>query len=115
MLLAVLAAGGTTGCIGATGGVISWRDAAEHYDEYVTVEGHVVDARRTEKVCFLNFHPHWREHFTAVIFARDYAKFPEDLEDAWLHRKVRVRGMVIQYEGRPEMILRSPRQIEIVE
>ncbi|NIM05515.1 MAG: hypothetical protein GTN65_07840 [Armatimonadetes bacterium] len=94
-------------------GVISWKDAADYYGEIKTVEGVVVATHNSGKACFLNFHPDYRTHFTAVIFASDFHKFPANPEDHYLHKEVRVKGLVKEYRGKPEIILQTPNQIEI--
>jgi micrococcal nuclease len=97
-----------------TAGMISWRDAAEYYGQTMTVEGKIVVTNNTGRVCFLNFHEDWRRYFTAVIFASDFDKFPAHPEDHYLNHVVRVRGLIKEYRDKPEIILKSPVQIEIV-
>jgi len=94
--------------------MISWRQAARHTDEYLTVEGKIVQTHKTEKVCFLNFHPDWRRSFTAVIFASRFDAFPPDPQAHYRGKTVRVTGLIQDYKGRPEIILDSPDQIEVV-
>ena len=94
---------------------ISWHDAAKYYGQTKTVEGKIVTSNNTGKVCFLNFHKDWRRHFTAVIFASDFKKFPAHPEDYYLNRVVRVKGLIKEYRGKPEIILKSPSQINIIE
>jgi len=94
--------------------VISWREAAKYYGQTRTVEGRIVASNNTGKVCFLNFHKDWRRYFTAVIFASDFNKFPAHPEEYYLNRTVRVKGLIKEYRGKPEIILKSPSQIEIV-
>lgn len=98
-----------------SGEVISWQDAAEHYGETCTVEGKIVATHNSGKACFLNFHPNWREYFTAVIFASAFNQFPPNPEGHYRGKRVRVTGRIKQYKGKPEIILNSPSQIEIVE
>jgi len=95
--------------------VISWREAAEYYGQTRAVEGKIVASNNTGKVCFLNFHKDWRRHFTAVIFASDFDRFPAHPEEYYLNRVVRVKGLIKEYRGKPEIILKSPSQIEITE
>jgi len=95
--------------------VISWQDADKFYGKIKTVEGRIVASNNTGKVCFLNFHKDWKKYFTAVIFSSDYDKFPPNPEDYYLNRKVRVTGLIKEYKGKPEMILKNPAQIKIVE
>ena len=94
---------------------ISWRDAHKHYGQIKTVEGKIVASNNTGKVCFLNFHKNWRKYFTAVIFSSDFDKFPRYPEDYYLNRTVQVSGLIKEYKGKPEIILKSPSQIEIIE
>lgn len=95
--------------------IIPWLNAAQYYGQTKTVEGKIVVSNNTGKVCFLNFHTNWQKYFTAVIFSSDFAKFPPHPEDYYLNRKVRVTGLIKEYKGKPEIIVKSPSQIEIIE
>ena len=95
--------------------VISWKDADQYYGQTKTVEGKIVASNNTGKVCFLNFHKNWRRYFTAVIFASDFRKFPDNPENHFLNRVVRVKGLIKEYRSKPEIILKSPSQIEIID
>jgi micrococcal nuclease len=94
---------------------ISWQEAAKFYNQTKVVEGKIVASNNTGKVCFLNFDKDWKRYFTAVIFAGDFNKFPAHPEDYYLNRRVRVRGLIKEYKGKPEIILKSPAQIEVIE
>lgn len=94
---------------------ISWRDADKHYGEYVTVEGTIVVTHNSGRACFLNFHPNYKRYFSAVIFASDFSRFPNDPENYYNNKKVRVSGYIKEYKGKPEIILRNPNQIKIIE
>ncbi|MFW6162472.1 MAG: hypothetical protein ACODAJ_06855 [Planctomycetota bacterium] len=94
--------------------VISWRQAQRHVGEFLTVEGTIVLTRRTEKACFLNFHPEWQHTFTAVIFARRFGAFPSEPEAHYRGKTVRVTGLIRDYQGKPEIVLHSPDQIEVI-
>jgi ribosomal protein L40E len=94
--------------------IIDWRYADQYYGQYVIVEGTIVDTYNSGKACFLNFHPDWERYFTAVIFASDFHKFPNNPEVYYKGKKVRVRGVIQEYEGKPEIILEDPSQIEII-
>ena len=48
--------------------VITWEDADKYYNQYVIVEGTVVDAHHSGKACSLYFHSDWKLHITAVFF-----------------------------------------------
>ncbi len=94
---------------------ISWQDAAKHYGKYCTVEGTIVLTKNTGKVCFLNFHRNWRKYFTVVIFADYFADFPPHPETYYMKKSVRVTGLIKKYKGKPEMIIDSPAQIEVLD
>lgn len=94
--------------------VVNWKDAANHYGKYKTVEGSIVATKCTPKVCFLNFHPDYRTYFTAVIFASDWSKFPANPDKYYLNKKVQVSGTIKEYKGKPEIILKNQDQIKIV-
>lgn len=95
--------------------IISWRDAARYYGQTKIVEGKIIASNNTGKVCFLNFHKNWKKYFTVVIFSSDFGKFPSYPEEHYLNRRVRVKGLIKEYKGKPEIILKSPSQIEIIE
>ncbi len=94
--------------------MISWQDARKYYGQNKIVEGTIVVSNNTGKVCFLNFHKNWKKYFTAVIFSSDFDKFPPHPEDYYLNHRVRVKGLIKEYKGKPEIILKSPSQIEII-
>lgn len=94
--------------------VVSWEHADRHVGREVIVVGTVVAAKNTGRACFLNFHRNWRRYFTAVIFARSFARFPAPPEEMYAGRAVRVRGTVREYRGKPEIVVENPKQIEIV-
>lgn len=97
------------------GEVISWEDAAHYYGQTVTVEGIIVQTKNTGKVVFLDFSPTWQVDLKVVIFPRDAAKFPAPPAEMFLYKKIRVTGLIEEYKGAPEIIVRDPGQIEIVE
>ena len=63
----------------------------------------------------MNFHQDYANHFKVVIFPDDWPKFPEPPEELFLGKKVRVKGLVKEYRGAPEIIVEEPEQIEVVE
>jgi len=94
--------------------VIPFERAADHIGQEATVEGRVVDTYRSEKVVRLNFHQDWRHHFNAVIFPEVWPLFPAPPDELFRGQQVRVRGLIEEYQGAPEIIVRSPEQIAIV-
>jgi micrococcal nuclease len=93
--------------------VITWKDADKYYNQYVIVEGTIVDTFNSGTVCFLNFDTNY-QYFTAVIFASDFVGFPFIPEDFYLGKKVYIIGLIKEYRGSPEIIVKTPQQIRIL-
>jgi len=95
--------------------IVPWQDAAQYYGQTVTVEGTVVDTYNSGKVVFLNFDKDYRSTFKVVIFPDDWPRFSEPPEELFLDKRIRVKGVVKEYQGAPEIIVEEPEQIEVVE
>jgi len=95
-------------------GIVPWEEAHRHIGLEVVTEGVLVRAHRTKNVLYLNFHPNWKKYVTIVIRSGDMARFPGDPEKFYKGRTVRVRGEVTDYNGRPEIVVRSPEAITII-
>lgn len=91
--------------------------AKKHIGENVFVEGKVVSVSRSKRNnLFLNFEkPYPYQCFTAVIFNSSLSRFPENPEEIYNKKRVRVFGQIKEYKKRPEIILEAPSQIEILE
>lgn len=96
-------------------GVIGACNAGNHIGEEKIIEGRIVDTYRSKtNTIFLNFEKPYPNHcFTAVIFSSDIYKFPENPEDYYYGKTVRISGEIKEYEGKPEIILKSVGQIEV--
>jgi micrococcal nuclease len=92
--------------------VIAWEDAHTYYNQYVIVEGTIVSTHNTGTVCFLNFHTNY--YFAAVIFACDFSGFSDPPEAYYLGRTVYITGIIKEYKGSPEIIVKTPDQIKIL-
>ena len=93
--------------------VIDWAEADNYYNQYVIIEGTIVDTYNSGIVCFLNFHPDY-QYFTAVIFACDLPGFPYPPDTYYLGKKVQIIGIIREYKGSPEIIVKTPDQIKIL-
>ena len=93
--------------------VVNWSAAHNYFNQYVIVEGIIVDTYNSGIVCFLNFHTNY-QYFTAVIFASDFPGFPRPPEDFYLGKRVQVIGLIKEYKGSPEIIVKTPQQIRIL-
>ena len=75
----------------------------------------MVETYKSEAVCFLNFNPDYNKGFFAVIHSSVFERFPSVPENFYRGRRVRVSGIVKEFKGRPQIILESPQQIEVLE
>lgn len=99
----------------APSAVVSWEDAHRYVGQEVTVEGTIVRVHRGKNVLYLNFHSNWKKYVTVVILGKDLGRFPKDAEKHYRGKSVRVRGEVALYRDRPEIVVRSPDAITILE
>ncbi|MBT3259439.1 MAG: hypothetical protein HN366_23740 [Deltaproteobacteria bacterium] len=93
---------------------ISWESAGKFIGKRVTVQGTIVRGYNSGKACFLNFHRNFTRYMSLTIFENALGKFPFQPEKYYLNKTVRVRGKIKMYKGRPEIIVESPRQIEVI-
>ena len=93
--------------------VIGTAEAANYYDETMTVTGKVasVSVRPTITIISLD-QPAPRSPFTAVIFDANTSLFG-DLSKL-TNQNVELNGSISEYHKRPEMILDSPNQIKVL-
>lgn len=100
--------------------VLTVEQAKNFVGKAVVVEGQVTGIRFLEqserKPVFLNFGEAFPNHaFTVVIFGKDRAKFGETPpEKLFEGRRVRVRGKIEEYRGKPQIVVEDPAHIEIV-
>ena len=94
-------------------GVVPWQEADQYVGQVITVEGDIVDTHDTGSVTFLNFSRDL-DDFTLVVFQEDNESFPIAPETMFNGQRVRATGEVELYRNRPEIIIRSPDQIEII-
>jgi micrococcal nuclease len=93
--------------------LIGWAEADDYYNQYVIVEGKIVDTYNSGIVCFLNFHTDY-QYCTAVIFACDFSGFPYPPDTYYLSKKVHIIGIIKEYKGSPEIIVKTPNQIRVL-
>lgn len=95
--------------------IIGACQAGNYYGQEVIVEGKIVGTYRSKtNTVFFNFEKAYpNQCFSSVIFSSDQYKFVESPEEYYSDKTVRIRGEVEEYEGKPEIILKNPSQIEI--
>jgi len=95
--------------------VINACEAKNYYGKEIIVEGKVFNTYRSKtKTIFLDFeksYPH--QCFSAVIFSSDQYKFAENPEKYYDQKTLRIRGKILKYQEKPEIILKDPLQIEL--
>jgi DNA/RNA endonuclease YhcR with UshA esterase domain len=93
----------------------SMKEAKIHKGQYATVKGTVNDVHVSKtRTVFFDMDGKYPKHlFTAVIFKDDVPKFPEVNEYKGV--TLEVTGVIQIYQGKPEIILKSPKQLRIVQ
>ena len=96
--------------------VIGACNAGNHIEKERIVEGRIVDVYKSKtNTVFINFEkPYPNSCFTAVIFSSSLYKFPENIENYFENKNVRVKGIIKEYGGKSEIILESLEQIEVL-
>jgi len=96
---------------------ISCSEAKDHVGERITVYGTVVSTKYASesngKPTFLNMcyaHPN-PDRFTVVIWEENRGKFPQPPEDYYNGKTIYVSGLIVLYNGVPEIEVTSPSQI----
>lgn len=81
------------------------------------VEGVVANVGRGDGRSFIDFAIDWRNGFSAVVAGEDRKTFRrEGFDLAGLRgRRIRLRGMVRAEQGRPQIVLANPAQIELLD
>jgi endonuclease YncB( thermonuclease family) len=81
---------------------------------FQVVEGWVTNVGRASGRIFIDFGDDWQRGFSATIAPEDRRRFRDIDLTRLVARHVRIRGMVQDYRGRPEIALSNPAQIEIL-
>jgi len=93
--------------------VINWMDAGKYVGQTKTVEGIIVYTKKIQAAVYLDFHYPYEGYFYAVIFTDDLKNFAFQPEVFYKDKEVRVTGIIKLYKGSPEIIVKSPSQIEV--
>ena len=99
----------------SAGEPIAWDDAEHHVGEEATVEGRVLGIHCSPLSCLLAFDPTFNR-FTAVIQAANFDKLPpNELEDRYSGKRIRVTGKIESRDGKPEIQVDKPEAIALIE
>ena len=96
---------------------ISALEAANHIGQYAEVCGQVASThfayRSRGAPTFINLdRPYPPQVFTALIWAEDRSRFGVP-EERYANKQICVSGVIQSYRGTPEIILRSPAQVQV--
>lgn len=97
------------------GDAIGACNAGNYVGKEKIVEGKIVDSYKSKtNTILLNFEkPYPNQCFTVVIFPSDIINFPENPQNYYEGKIVRVKGIIKEYKGKPEIILKDRSQIEL--
>lgn len=95
---------------------ISPCDAGSYIGKEKTVVGKVNDGYKSDtNTVFLDFGEDYPNYcFYGVIFSSNLANFPSNPEIYYEGKMVRISGLIQEYQGKPEIILRDMSQIEVI-
>jgi hypothetical protein len=96
-------------------GAIPAESAADFLDTHQAVEFLVVGTKDTGKVTFLNAHEPYQGHFYVAIFPSDYDLYPAPPAQYFRGRCIVVQGRIERYRGAPQIVLRGPEDVRVVE
>ena len=89
------------------------KSASKNIGKNAAVKGYVADVFKNAKVAYLNFDGKFpKNSFSAVVFKGDFSTFG-DL-NRYRGKTVEVSGIITEYKGKPQIILKDPSQLKIV-
>jgi hypothetical protein len=110
--LALLLTAATAGYASTT---IPWTDAAAHVGEQVTVEGNVASARVQGPTLIIEFAANDPQAFHVVLLIPLITDLPRQPDRLYVGKRIRASGTIRRFAGRPEMILRTPDAIQVID
>jgi endonuclease/exonuclease/phosphatase family metal-dependent hydrolase len=94
---------------------LSWNEADQVIGQLALIHGKVIHVGHSGKVNFINFDTDRPPAFTGIVFQKDLNKFPSSLEKMVLDKIVRIRGRVVTFKGKAQIVITDPKQIEILQ
>lgn len=93
---------------------IDAKDALNYNGKKVTACGRVFGIKSTDKVTFINVGDVYpKSPLTIVIFAKDRKNFPPGVDEFYANKNVCVKGEVVLYKDKAEIIVTRPEEIII--
>lgn len=93
---------------------IEWQNAKDYIGKYVSVEGHIVSAKNTGEICYLNFGRDYKNTLSVVIFKNNFGNFPNSPESYYNNKTIEVRGKITTYKDLIQLIIQDQKSIKIV-
>lgn len=93
---------------------IKWQEATDYLNKEVIVKGKVVKTYQSDKIIFLDFTKEGKDSLYLIIFKHNLNKFDYNPLEFLLEKEIKVTGKIVEYKGRPEIIIDSPLQILIM-
>lgn len=94
---------------------IHWSTAGDAVGDVAYVCGKVIEVRDIGRITFINFDEERPAKFVGVVFDDNYGKFPNKIKTLYEGKLVKVRGQITTHRDRPQIVLTSPDQIEVVD
>ena len=94
---------------------LDWKDARESLGKEALVSGKIIHVGKAGRVNFLNFDTNRPPQFTGIIFKKNLDHFPGPLKEMYLGKIVRIRGRIVAYQDKPQIVVTAPEQIEILD
>jgi len=120
VLVLAIAAAVAPGGAASAGLTLEAVEAADHVGEEATVCGTVASAaylgRSGGRPTFLNLdRPYPDQPFTVVIWGTTRDLFEDEPEALYDGRRICVSGKIVEYKGKPQIVVDDPSQIEIAD
>lgn len=95
---------------------IAAKEASKHIGDTVTIADKIYSTKLIENTNMVLLDvggEHPNQYLTVVIKGEDRSKFNNKPEEYYKGRNVRVTGILIDYKGKPEIIVSSPEELKV--
>ena len=96
--------------------VIEWEQASKYIGKEKVIEGTVVKTYKSPRSnnVYFNLNPDFNTYGSVAIKSDDLGKFGDSIEATYQGKKVRIKGTIVEHQGKPRIWLSDPSQIEIL-
>lgn len=90
------------------------KQTSKYIGKNAIVTGYIADVFKNEKVAYLNFDAKFpKNSCAAVIFKDDFGKFGN--LSRFKNKNVQIEGIISEYSGKPQIILKNTSQVKIID